>query len=284
MANKTYEIKTMTRKELDIAVDWARQEGWNPGLYDADAFYAQDPNGFFIGYLGDEPIATISAVKYGNSGYAFGGFYIVKKEYRGSGYGMAIFQKAMDYVKDCNLGGDGVVENLEKYATVGLKLAHMNARYGGKGSGTGKVQPNVVELSTLPFETVAAYDDLCFGVPRREFLKQWITQPESKAFGYAQDGKLMGYGMIRKCFAGYKIGPLFADNKTIAQALFDTLVGQVDKNSEIFFDTPECNQDAVKMATDYGMKKVFATGRVYTKGQPKFPLEKWYGVTTFELG
>jgi hypothetical protein len=44
MPDKKYKIKTMSRKELDIAVDWARQEGWNPGLYDADAFYAQDPN------------------------------------------------------------------------------------------------------------------------------------------------------------------------------------------------------------------------------------------------
>ena len=283
MTEKKFEIKTMTRKELDIAVDWARQEGWNPGLYDADAFYAQDPNGFFIGYLDNEPIATISAVKYGNS-YAFGGFYIVKKEYRGSGYGMEMFKKAMDYVKDMNVGGDGVVENLEKYATVGFQLAHMNARYGGYGSGTNTIASNVAKLSEVPFETVAAYDDVCFGVPRREFLKPWITQPESKAFGYKQGEKLVGYGMIRKCFTGYKIGPLFADNTEIAQALFNTLVGQIDKNTEVFFDTPECNPDAVKMATDYGMKKVFATGRVYSKGQPNFPLEKWYGVTTFELG
>ena len=283
MTEKKFEIKTMTRKELDIAVDWARQEGWNPGLYDADAFYAQDPNGFFIGYLDNEPIATISAVKYGNS-YAFGGFYIVKKEYRGSGYGMEMFKKAMDYVKDMNVGGDGVVENLEKYATVGFQLAHMNARYGGYGSGTNTIAPNVAKLSEVPFETVAAYDDVCFGVPRREFLKLWITQPESRAFGYIQEGKLMGHGMIRKCFTGYKIGPLFADNTEIAQALFNALVGQIDKNTEVFFDTPECNPDAVKIATDYGMKKVFATGRVYSKGQPNFPLEKWYGVTTFELG
>ena len=283
MIDKKYEIKTMSRKELDIAVEWARQEGWNPGLYDADAFYAQDPNGFFIGYLDGEPIATISVVKYGNS-YAFGGFYIVKKEYRGSGYGMKIFKKAMDYVKDVNVGGDGVVENLEKYATVGLKLAHMNARYGGKGSGTSSIALNVVRLSELTFEIIASYDDMCFGVPRRNFLKLWIAQPESKAFGYMKDGKLVGYGMIRKCFTGYKIGPLFADNTDIAKDLFDTLVGQVDKNTEVFFDTPECNLDAVKIATDYGMKKVFATGRVYSKGQPNFPLEKWYGVTTFELG
>lgn len=283
MVDKKFEIRTMNRKELDIAVDWARQEGWNPGIYDADAFYAQDPNGFFIGYLDNEPIATISAVKYSKQ-YAFGGFYIVKKEYRGSGYGMEIFKKAMDYVKDMNVGGDGVVENLEKYATVGLKLVHMNARYGGHGSGTNLVASNVVKLSDVPFGTAADYDDKCFGVPRREFLKLWITQPESKAFGYIQDGKLVGYGMIRKCFTGYKIGPLFADNPEIAQALFNTLLGQIDKSTEVFFDIPECNPEAIKMTTDYGMKKVFATGRVYSKGQPNFPLEKWYGVTTFELG
>lgn len=283
MVDKKFEIRTMNRKELDIAVDWARQEGWNPGIYDADAFYAQDPNGFFIGYLDGKPIATISAVKYGKQ-YAFGGFYIVKKEYRNSGYGMEIFKKAMDYVKDMNVGGDGVVENLEKYATVGLKLVHMNARYGGHGSGTNLVASNVVKLSDVPFGTAADYDDKCFGVPRREFLKLWITQPESKAFGYIQDGKLVGYGMIRKCFTGYKIGPLFADNPEIAQALFNTLLGQIDKSTEVFFDIPECNPEAIKMTTDYGMKKVFATGRVYSKGQPNFPLEKWYGVTTFELG
>jgi len=283
MAEKKYEIKTMTRKELDIAVEWARQEGWNPGLYDADAFYAQDPNGFFIGYLEGEPIATISAVKYGDS-YAFGGFYIVKKEYRASGYGMEIFKKAMNYVQGQNVGGDGVVENLEKYATVGLKLAHMNARYGGVGSGLNTLAPNVVKLSEIPFETVATYDDMCFGVPRREFLKLWINQPESKAFGFIKGGKLMGYGVVRRCFTGYKIGPLFADNDEVAKELFNSLISQMDKKTEVFFDVPECNPGAVKMAIEYGMKKVFATGRVYSKGQPKFPLEKWYGVTTFELG
>ena len=60
-------IRRMTRREVDIAIDWAAAEGWNPGLYDADCFYAADPKGFFIGLLGDEPVATISAVKYGNA-------------------------------------------------------------------------------------------------------------------------------------------------------------------------------------------------------------------------
>ena len=33
------------------------------------------------------------------------------------------------------------------------------------------------------------------------------------------DNKLQGYGVIRKCYQGYKIGPLFADNAKIAETL-----------------------------------------------------------------
>ncbi|MFD2271529.1 hypothetical protein ACFS07_11125 [Undibacterium arcticum] len=69
-----YTIRVMTRQEVDIAIDWAAAEGWNPGLYDANCFYAADPNGFLIGLLGDEPIATVSVVKYGDS-FGFLGFF-----------------------------------------------------------------------------------------------------------------------------------------------------------------------------------------------------------------
>ena len=41
----------MTRAELDIGIGWAADEGWNPGLHDADSFYATDPGGFLIGRL-----------------------------------------------------------------------------------------------------------------------------------------------------------------------------------------------------------------------------------------
>lgn len=283
MTNGNYEIKTMTRQELDLAIDWAKNEGWNPGLYDADAFYAQDPNGFFIGLLDGEPIATISGVKYGAS-YGFSGFYIVKKEYRGKEYGMKISERVMEYLAGRNVGADGVVENLDKYARAGLKLAHLNARYEGRGSGVSKMSNNVVDLTSLPFEDVAIYDDQVFGVQRRNFLELWINQPKSKAFGFKKNNKLAGYGVIRRCFNGYKIGPLFADDQNIANVLFDALVGQIDQDTPVFIDVPECNVDAVKIATDNNMKKVFSTGRIYSMGQPKFPLEKWYGVTTFELG
>ncbi len=33
-------IRNMTRPELDELVDWAAHEGWNPGIHDAELFWA----------------------------------------------------------------------------------------------------------------------------------------------------------------------------------------------------------------------------------------------------
>jgi|GEM_PF-1598026 len=57
---ENFEIRVMSRDEVNFAVEWAAKEGWNPGLHDADAFYAADREGFLIGLLNGEPVAAIS--------------------------------------------------------------------------------------------------------------------------------------------------------------------------------------------------------------------------------
>ena len=55
----------MSKDEVNsIAVNWAADEGWNPGLHDANCFYNSDTNSFFIGLINGEPVSCISAVAY----------------------------------------------------------------------------------------------------------------------------------------------------------------------------------------------------------------------------
>lgn len=279
----SYQIRTMTRDELDFAIDWAATEGWNPGLYDADCFYATDPNGFFIGLLGTEPISCISAVAY-DKYFGFLGFYIVKPKFRGKGYGIQIWNKAIKYLKTQNIGLDGVVTQQENYKKSGFKLAYRNIRYQGTSKNSNVKDSDIIKLSEVPFEDVLNYDANLFPSPRRRFLECWIKQPESTALGVYQSGKLVGYGVIRKCRKGYKIGPLFADNEGLAEELFLALNNSVEPDASIFLDTPEANSSAVKLATHYKMELVFETARMYNKEQPDLPLSKVFGVTTFELG
>jgi len=280
--SKKYIIRTMTRNDLDTAIEWAAKEGWNPGLYDAESFFFTDPNGFFIGFLNDEPISCISAVAYDNT-FGFLGFYIVKPKYRGQGYGIQIWNRAIDYLDKQNIGLDGVVEQQDNYKKSGFKLAYSNIRYEGKSKKTNK-KNNIVDLNKISFSELKKYDDALFPTTRHKFLHSWTKQPESTALGIKKNGKLSGYGMIRKCRTGYKIGPLFADSVNLSKDLFDSLVNNVKERSTIYLDVPEVNLKAIKMAKDYGMKKVFGTARMYTKKEPKLPLNKIFGVTTFELG
>ena len=131
-----YFIRNMNQHEVaNVAVKWAAEEGWNPGLYDAPCFYATDPKGFFVGLVNNEPIACISAVAY-DKDFAFLGFYIIKPKYRGKGYGLRIWNGAVDYLQTQNIGLDGVVEQQPNYKKSGFKLAYRNIRYEGKSKQT----------------------------------------------------------------------------------------------------------------------------------------------------
>ena len=120
-----YVIRILDEKEVQLAVDWAAVEGWNPGLNDAAIFYRADPQGFLGGFLAGEPAATISAVRYGDS-FGFIGFYIVKPELRGRGYGLRLWEAAMNRLAGRNIGLDGVVAQQENYKKSGfLRLIAM---------------------------------------------------------------------------------------------------------------------------------------------------------------
>ncbi len=272
----------MTRPEVDLAIDWAAAEGWNPGLRDADCFYAADPNGFLIGLLEDKPIATLSAVKYGDA-FGFMGFYIVQPAYRHQGYGMPIWQAGLRYLQQRSIGLDGVVEQQANYERSGFRLAHQNIRYRGSGGGSLPSDSAIMPLMGVPFEQVLAYDLPFFPAGRPAFLQRWIAPPH-QALGIWQNQALAGYGVLRACRTGHKIGPLFANSPALAERLFLGLKAVAPAGAAIFIDIPAVNWAAVKLMAQQQMTLEFETARMYS-GQPlNLPLERIFGITTFELG
>ena len=298
--DNTYRIKTATRQELDEVVTWAAAEGWNPGLQDAACFYAADPNGFFVGTLAGDPIASISAVKYDET-FGFIGFYIVKPAYRGRGYGLQIWNAGLRYLQGCTVGLDGVLQQQSNYAKSGFELAHRNIRYEGTCDVDGLKQTidsavavqlaershpgaELVPLSSVPFQSVLDYDQGLFLSKRADFLKAWIETETHRAVGVLYQQKLAGYGVIRPCQQGYKIGPLFADSPECAEATFLSLIAHVEPDRCFYLDVPEVNSAAVAIAEKYHMSVVFETARMYRQMLWTLPLEQIFGITSFELG
>ncbi|MFO7800983.1 MAG: GNAT family N-acetyltransferase [Desulfovermiculus sp.] len=273
----------MVRHEIGLAIEWAAKEGWNPGLNDANCYFAADPKGFLVGLLSGRPIATISVMKYDES-FGFLGCYIVSPEFRGLGYGILIWNAGLEYLAGCNIGLDGVVEQQEKYRKSGFKLAYRNIRYEGTGGDDFPEGASIVDLALLPLETVFAYDKPFFPAERTKFLQSWIQQPDGHALGVFHAGKLSGYGVMRPCRTGYKIGPLFADTPSMAEAVFLGLKSNVNSDDAIFFDVPEVNDAAVELAERYAMKVSFETARMYNREIPDLPTNRTYSVLSFEVG
>lgn len=278
----SFAVRIMDRADMDFAINWAATEGWNPGKNDADCFYGVDPNGFFLGELDGEPIGCISAVAY-NISFGFIGFYIVKAEYRGKGYGICLWDAALAYMGSRSVGLDGVPAQQENYQKSGFKFAYRNIRYKGGDFGGEPASSSIVSLEEVPFAELVRYDSNLFFTSRPQFLKGWIKQPRCVALGIKKDNRLAGYGVIRKCQAGFKIGPLFADNDLLAEELLHAL-GKHALDAPVYLDVPEINRAAVFLANRHGMVKVFETARMYSKQVPELPVERIFGVTSFELG
>ncbi|MFO1414136.1 MAG: GNAT family N-acetyltransferase [Burkholderiales bacterium] len=278
-----FTVRTMSDADRALAVGWAAAEGWNPGLHDAETFAAQDPDGFLVGCLDGAPVASISVVRYGAT-FGFLGLYIVVPAQRGRGYGWRLWQAGMERLAGRNVGLDGVVAQQDNYRKSGFVLAHRNVRYAGRGTGPAARDAAIVAAAAVPFAALAAYDRAFFADARTAFLRAWLAQGDATALAYVRDGSVQGYGVVRRCLAGHKIGPLFADSPAVAQSLFAALAGAVPPDESVYLDVPEPNADAVALAHRHGMAIAFETARMYTREAPPLPVARTYGITTFELG
>ncbi|HSO07688.1 MAG TPA: GNAT family N-acetyltransferase, partial [Pelomicrobium sp.] len=141
----------------------------------------------------------------------------------------------------------------------------------------------VVPLDRVPFDEVLAYDRRCFPAARPRFLERWIAQPDSLALACVRGARLAGYGVVRRCGEGCKVGPLFADDLDAAAALYSQLA-RFAAGGPLFLDTPENNPAAGELARRHLMTEVFGCARMYLGPAPDLARERVFGVSTFELG
>lgn len=279
-------IRQMRRQELDVLVDWAATEGWNPGLHDADVFWATDPEGFIAADLDGELVGGGSIVSYAGK-YGFMGFFIMHPDYRSQGIGNRLWharlQKLIKRLQvPAVIGMDGVFSMQAYYAKGGFEFVQRDIRFEGRARAL-PFSDKVTDLRDVPFDLLESYDRKHFPAPRAGFIRRWIVQPGTAAKAFVQSGKLLGYGVIRPCRTGYKIGPLFADTAEIANDLFCALISPL-KGETVFLDVPEDNVNSISMIQHYDMKEVFSCAKMYFGKPPLLPQHEIYGVTTFEFG
>jgi GNAT superfamily N-acetyltransferase len=279
-------IRPMARPELDLLVDWAAVEGWNPGVHDADTFWETDPEGFVAAEQDGALVGGGSIVSY-DGRFGFMGFFIVAPGHRGRGLGRRLWVHRRDALlarlrPGAAIGMDGVFGMQAFYARGGFALAGRDLRMEGVGAPAPRA-PGLVDAREVPPAELAAYDAGRFPAPRPGFVARWIAQPGARALAAVGGGAIRGYGVVRPCRRGFKIGPLFAADAAVAEDLFRGLADHA-AGAPLVLDVPEGNAAAMDLAARHGMREVFGCARMYLGPPPDLPDHEVFGVTTFELG
>lgn len=273
-------IRPLAPDEAALLVDWAADEGWNPGHGDAAAFHAADPQGFLGAFVAGELAAGIAAVAYGER-FGFIGLYICRPDRRGRGYGKAVWNAGIARLEGRTIGLDGVPGQQANYRRMGFAAAYRTLRFSGPLAATGDssmLRP--IETALLP--EIMAYDASCFPAARPGFLEAWLSPPRLALLAI-QDGRLRGYGAARACREGHKIGPLFADDATIAERLLLGLAAASGAEA-VHVDVPEGQAGFIDRLMALGPRPGFETARMYAGTPPVLAAEKIFGITTLELG
>ncbi|MDM0105227.1 GNAT family N-acetyltransferase [Variovorax sp. J22R24] len=279
-----FTIRTLRREEMPWVIDMAAHEGWNPGLRDAECFHAADPGGFLVAEHLGEALGCIGAVSYAGR-FGFIGLYIVKPAWRGKGIGIRLWHEGMARLAGHVVGLDGVPAQQDNYRRSGFELAWNNVRFAGVAQGGGIAATHqIFPLSAIDFASLCADDLRVFPAPRDAFLRSWTAMPDATGLAWLHQGRLEGWGLIRRCREGHKIGPLVAEDLPVATALYTALSASVPAGDAIYLDVPQSNPGAVALAKKMGMRPVFETARMYLGAPPDCELNRIYGITTFELG
>jgi len=190
--------------------------------------------------------------------------------------------RAHDSVRRRIVGLDGVLAQQRSYERRGFVLAYRNVRW--RTIGGGEPSTALVPLSSVPFEQLLAYDAGVFGADRERFLRAWIDRQDGHALAYMREGALAGYGVLRPCQVGAKVGPLFADDAEAAEQLLAGLTAGAGEGTEVFVDMPTANPRTQRLCAGREMEPTFETVRMYLNGRPSEDVQRVYGVTTFEFG
>lgn len=271
-------VRRMTISDLEMALDWAADEGWNPGLSDASVFFAADPNGFFLKEHDGQPVAAVSVVNHDDQN-TFLGLYLCKPEHRGKGFGLEVWNAALSHAGGRCVGLDGVPDQQANYARSGFASHGKTTRYQGRAPATAKLPTHDVGIDAL-----IAADARATGVKRTAFAASWFAdEPTRRTIVLSNSGPDPAFTTVRKCREGAKIGPLHAETPDQAKTLL-AAAGQIFGNDLLFIDVPETSPDLIELLTNAGFDPVFETARMFAGAPPVGAQPKLYSIATMELG
>ncbi|MCB1342521.1 MAG: GNAT family N-acetyltransferase [Pseudooceanicola sp.] len=273
-------FRTADADEIALMLDWAADEGWNPGLDDAAAFRAADPDGFFVAEVDGEPVAAISVVNHSDS-FAFLGLYLCRPDCRGKGIGYGLWKHALEHAGHRTVGLDGVAAQQENYARSGFVSCGATRRFEGRLEGAAHGRVTLATPGDL--DALIQRDAAANGFTRRRFAAAWFAPSDNRETHILRDAtRIAGFATVRRCREGAKIGPIVANSAEDAVTLARASLGSLSADRAIM-DLPSANAPLAARLENLGFSVSFETARMYRGPAPEGD-PTLQAIATMELG
>lgn len=295
METPDHRIEQATQADVRAMMDRGNEEAWNQGIHDAPLFYNADPKGFWkvVSIADGAMLACVSGVMYaaaeGSRPFGFIGYYITRRDLRGRGLGLPLFQHALHDLaaRGCEtVGLDGVREQESNYVKSGFTTRYLHVRYEIPAAGTpGRdacvaaaaagppADMRLVSWASLSFADLSSLDERWFGAARPGLLHGLMALPEAVCFAAIDlaTGSILGYGAVRRAHDSWRIGPLFVspDSAHAGLALLHALAAAAPAQATVCVDVPEPATAALAALAGLGATKLFDVARMYTAGPPR---------------
>lgn len=272
------EFRNATLEELAMVLDWAANEGWNPGIDDAAAFFAAEPKGFFVAEnASGEILAAISVVNHSDD-FAFLGLYIVRPEHRGKGIGLGLWQHALKHAGGRTVGLDGVEAQQQNYAASGFSHVGGTTRF--SGAIHGKADPDIRPAEPSDVAWMIEQEALVSGAIKPKFLRAWFATTEMRTSLVLKEKG--AFCTVRQCRSGFKIGPLLAESSADAHRLINHAASIFDAPATL--DVPETSTGLRRLCERLELVPGFKTARMYRGPFAKKRSNSYFAVASLELG
>jgi ribosomal-protein-alanine N-acetyltransferase len=298
-------IRLFRQEDIPVITSWARDEGFAPGVGDVAIYHHSDRQGLWVGWLGTTPVGCIAGVRY-NDAYGFIGLFLVAPDQRGKGYGVQLWQRALQHLANLPcIGLEAAPDRIHDYAGWGFQPASTTTRWrrigdsAARAGSSGSDRSGPVSIATegqrllllqgadIPQTAVQIFDASREASPRPHFLSQWLGHPSGTVVALVDPaGTCHGFGRIRPCLLkngeGWRIGPLLADRPELAQRLLEALIDR--HPGVVLIDAPGANPNAALLLERLGFQSSSQTLRMYRGTPPSVGLHDVYGLACLELG
>ncbi len=229
-------IDSFRHKDVDAFLALAAEEGWICGRWEFDFLLRHFPRGCLAARLDDGPVAFVTAMKYGSSGWI--GNLVVRADQRGKGVGGALMERTLQTLMDAGTRSVWLTAS-EKgrpiYERLGFRAIDRIVRWFGTGSAVGRD-----EAGNLSMAGILAVDWAGWGDTREsiiaEAMELGIVITRAGGFLTCQPGA-----------AGMQLGPWGATCRETASLLLDTARLRVGAHMPLCLDVPERNSDAGRL-------------------------------------